>query len=58
MMLQSSFELTPEQDNKGMWSAVCPFCEWMAIGFLQKSCVGKLIGHMNDQHPDGRIGNA
>lgn len=51
-------KLESSQDDKGIWSSVCPFCEWEAKGSLHGFCKTQMVQHLNEQHRDGKIGNA
>lgn len=51
-------KLDTKRNDKGMWSSKCPFCEWDSIGFLHGYCESQLVEHMNDEHYEGRVGNA
>ena len=57
-MTQFEIKLDIKRDDQGMWYSKCPFCEWNSIGFLHGYCQNQLVAHMNEEHYEGRVGNA
>jgi len=51
-------ELESQQNDRGMWTSTCPFCDWNAVGFLNGFCKSQLVRHLNEQHREQRVGNA
>lgn len=51
-------EMESRQDDRGMWTSACPFCEWNSVGFLNGFCKNQLVRHLNEQHRERRVGNA
>lgn len=57
-MNRVEIEMESRQDEKGMWTSTCPFCEWNAVGFLHGFCKNQLVRHLNEKHREQRVGNA